>query len=156
MKIWIIAGFAWVALIGAADFSTVRAADPASSTTDQEKRTESSPQTPDQKKLPQDDRAFDKGNNNVTGDAVTGDQGSGSRELGAGNTVQKLASVEVTHVDQANGTIEIKKKEGGRETIKLDEGVQAQLEKIQKGDTVDIELVDRNGEKFAKSLTKAG
>jgi phage portal protein BeeE len=69
--------------------------------------------------------------------------------------IQKLSAVEITNVDKSKGTVEIKKKEGGQETLKLDDSAKAQLDKIQKGDKVDIEVVDRNGEKFAKSLMKA-
>ena len=42
-----------------------------------------------------------------------------------------------------------------QETFKLDDSAKAQLDKVQAGDKVDIEVVSRNGEKIAKSLMKA-
>lgn len=81
---------------------------------------------------------------------ATGDQG------GMSPGGEQMSSVEVTEVNKDQGTIQIKKQEGGQETIKLDESAKAQLDQIQKGDKVDLQVVDRNGEKFATSLSKSG
>jgi hypothetical protein len=128
MKSWLSVGFVSVTMIGAAVFSPVFAADPAPNATDQ---------------------------GSVQQAPSTGDQGGAMQSPGASQG-QKLTAVEVTNIDKAKGTVEIKKTEGGQETIKLDEGAKAQLDKIQKGDKVDIEVVDQNGEKIAKSVMKAG
>jgi Cu/Ag efflux protein CusF len=128
MKSWLSVGLVSVAMIGAAAFSPIFAADPAPNAADPG----SAQQAPS-----------------------TGDQGGAMQSPGTSQG-QKLSAVEVTNIDKANGTVEIKKIEGGQETIKLDESAKAQLDKIQKGDKVDIEVVDRNGEKIAKSVMKAG
>lgn len=137
MKNLLAVGFVSVAMIGAAAFSPVFAADPAPNATDQESAQEA-PSTGDQ----------------GTGSQApsTGDQGGAMSGSAQG---QKLSAVEITNVDKAKGTVEIKKKEGGQETFKLDESAKAQIDQIQKGDKVDIEVVDRNGEKIAKSVTKS-
>lgn len=83
------------------------------------------------------------------------DQGAMSAP-GAADQGQKMSGVEVTNVDKAKGTFEIKKKEGGQETLKIDPSAKAELDKIQKGDKVDVEVVSRDGEKIAKSVTKSG
>ena len=84
------------------------------------------------------------------------DQGGAMQSPGASGQGQKLMSVEVTEVDKAKGTVQIKKKEGTQETFKLDESAKAKLDDIRKGDKVDIEVVERNGEKIATSLMKSG
>lgn len=127
MKKWIYVSFMSVALIGAAALSHLYAADPAPGGMD---KGSSAPGAPD--------------------------QGGGMQSPGASDQAQKLSGVEVTNVDKAKGTIQIKKKEGGQETLKLDESAKAEIDKIQKGDKVDVDVVSRNGEKFAKSVTKAG
>lgn len=125
MKNWLAVGFVSAAMIGAVSFSPIFAADPAPNATEK-----GSAQAPG---------AGDKG-------AMTSPGASQG---------QKLSAVEITNVDKAKGTVEIKKKEGGQETLKLDDAAKAEIDKIQKGDKVDIEVVDRNGEKIAKSLTKS-
>jgi len=84
------------------------------------------------------------------GGAVQGDQGAGGMAQG-----QKLSGVEVTEINKDQGTVQIKKQEGGQETLKLDPSQKAQLDKIQKGDKVDITMVDRGGEKVATSISKS-
>jgi hypothetical protein len=128
MKNGLAIGFVSVAMVGAAAFSPVFAADPAPNATDKGAPAIQSP--------------------------TLGDMGGSMQSPGAVQG-QKLSAVEITNVDKAKGTVEIKKKEGGQETFKLDDGAKAQLDKIQKGDKVDIEVVDRNGEKIATSLTKS-
>lgn len=90
----------------------------------------------------------DKGAGSST--APKGDQGAGGMSQG-----QKLSAVEVTDINKDKGTVQIKKKEGGSETLKLDPSQKAQLDQIQKGDKVDINMVERNGEKVATSISKA-
>lgn len=84
------------------------------------------------------------------GGAAQGDQGAGGMAQG-----QKLSGVEVTEINKDQGTVQIKKQEGGQETLKLDPSQKAQLDKIQKGDKVDITMVDRGGEKVATSISKS-
>lgn len=127
MKNWLATGFVSAALIGAS-FAPIFAADPAPNATDPGSSTQQAPSA--------------------------GDQGGAMSSPGASQG-QKLSAAEITNVDKAKGTVEVKKKEGGQETFKLDESAKAQLDQIQKGDKVDIEVVDRNGEKIAKSLTKS-
>ena len=79
------------------------------------------------------------------------DQGAGSMSQG-----QHLSGVEVTNINKDQGTVQIKKKEGGEETLKLDPSQKAKLDQIQKGDKVDITMVERGGEKVATSISKAG
>ncbi len=96
--------------------------------------------------------------------AAQGDQGAGSTapgasgDQGAGGGMaqgQKLSGVEVTEINKDQGTVQIKKQEGGQETLKLDPSQKAQLDQIQKGDKVDITMVDRGGEKVATSISKS-
>ncbi|MCG3115095.1 MAG: hypothetical protein LLH30_05385 [Candidatus Manganitrophus sp. SA1] len=83
--------------------------------------------------------------------AAQGDQGAGGMAQG-----QKLTGVEVTEINKDQGTVQIKKQEGGQETLKLDPSQKAQLDQIQKGDKVDITMVERGGEKVATSISKSG
>lgn len=83
--------------------------------------------------------------------AAPGDQGAGGMAQG-----QKLSGVEVTNINKDQGTVQIKKKEGGEETLKLDPSQAAKLDQIQKGDKVDITMVERGGEKVATSISKSG
>jgi hypothetical protein len=139
MKNWMAVGFVSAAMIGAASFSPIFAADPAPNATD--KGPALAPAIGDKETSPESPK--------------TGDQGAGSMTSPGATQGRKLSGVEITNVDKAKGTVEINKKEGGQETLKLDDTARAQLDKIQKGDKVDIEVVDRNGEKIAKSLTKS-
>ncbi len=86
------------------------------------------------------------------GGAAQGDQGAG----GGMSQGQQLSGVEVTEINKDQGTVQIKKKEGGQETLKLDPSQKAKLDQIQKGDKVDITMVERGGEKVATSISKAG
>jgi hypothetical protein len=86
------------------------------------------------------------------GGAAQGDQGAG----GGMAQGQKLTGVEVTEINKDQGTIQIKKQEGGQETLKLDPSQKAQLDQIQKGDKVDVTMVERGGEKVATSISKSG
>lgn len=139
MKNWLAVGFVSAALVGVASFSPLFAADPAPNAGDKGPalapgigNKETSPESP-----------------------KVGDQGSGAMTDPGATRGQRLSAAEITNIDKAKGTIEVNKKEGGQETFKLDDTARAQLDKIQKGDRVDIEVVDRNGEKIAKSLTKS-
>lgn len=87
----------------------------------------------------------------AAGEPAQGDQGAGGMAQG-----QKLTGVEVTEINKDQGTVQIKKQEGGQETLKLDPSQKAQLDQIQKGDKVDITMVERGGEKVATSISKSG
>jgi|GEM_PF-7081614 len=103
------------------------------------------------------------GATSLTSIYAAGDKGAGSStapsDQGAGSGMsqsQKLSSVEVTDVNKDQGTVQIKNKDGKQETLKIDPSQKSKLDQIQKGDKVDITMVDRSGEKIATSISKAG
>lgn len=129
MKRLLMAGMLSIALIGAASLSSIYAAGP------------------------QDQGAgapSDKGAGS-TSPGASGDQGAGGMAQG-----QKLSGVEVTQINKDQGTVHIKNQDGKEETLKLDPSQKAKLDQIQKGDKVDITMVERGGEKVATSISKAG
>lgn len=81
-----------------------------------------------------------------------GDQGAGGMAQG-----QQLSGVEVTGVNKDQGTVQIRREEGQpEETVTIDPAQRAQLDEIQEGDRVNITMVERNGERVATQISKAG